>query len=70
MTAISVVFAFFFIPECKGKSLEEIDVLFNNNVPVRKFQDTKLVIESSGKEGGSVVETELVEDSKRRSNKC
>ena len=70
LTAISVLFAFFFIPECKGKSLEEIDVLFNNNVPVRKFQDTKLVVESSGKEGGSAVEIELVEESKRRSTKC
>ena len=30
-------FVFFFIPDCKGKSLEEIDWLFHNNIPIREF---------------------------------
>lgn len=42
LAAVSVVFAFFCLPECKGKSLEEIDRLFNMKVPVRKFKRTTL----------------------------
>lgn len=34
---LAMVFTYFCIPECKGKSLEEIDVLFHQGVPLRKF---------------------------------
>lgn len=34
---LAIIFTFFCIPECKGKSLEEIDVLFHQGVPLRKF---------------------------------
>lgn len=36
--AISFVVVFFLIPEMKGRSLEEIDEMFNANVPTRKFR--------------------------------
>lgn len=31
------ILAFLFIPELKGRSLEEIDQLFESNAPLRKF---------------------------------
>lgn len=32
-----VVLTFFFIPELKGRSLEEVDQLFTSGAPLRKF---------------------------------
>lgn len=36
-----VVLTFFFIPELKGRTLEEVDQLFASGVPLRKFRETK-----------------------------
>ncbi|KAJ2984954.1 hypothetical protein NUW58_g5795 [Xylaria curta] len=44
-TAFAIVFAFFCVPECSGKTLEEIDRLFLDKVSVRDFGSTKLAIE-------------------------
>jgi hypothetical protein len=33
-----VAFAFFFVPEYKGFSLEQLDYLFQQGVPTRKFK--------------------------------
>jgi MFS transporter, SP family, sugar:H+ symporter len=38
---LTLIFAIFAVPECRGFSLEEIDHLFMQNVPVRKFQTYK-----------------------------
>jgi SP family sugar:H+ symporter-like MFS transporter len=38
--AMAVVFTWFGIPECRGKTLEEIDELFLERVPIRKFRTT------------------------------
>lgn len=38
--AMAIVFTVFFIPECGGKSLEEIDELFLEGVPISKFGKT------------------------------
>ncbi|RMJ17677.1 hypothetical protein CDV36_002658 [Fusarium kuroshium] len=35
--ALAIVFVYFCVPECKGKSLEQVDRLFNENVSLRKF---------------------------------
>ncbi|KZL68472.1 sugar transporter [Colletotrichum incanum] len=35
----SALFVFFCVPECKGRSLEEIDRMFHEGVPVRHFGD-------------------------------
>lgn len=35
--ALAIVFVFFFVPEFNGRTLEEIDLLFENKIPARKF---------------------------------
>lgn len=35
---IAAIWIFFFLPEVKGRSLEEIDEMFMNHVPARKFK--------------------------------
>lgn len=68
MAILSLIFTYWLVPECKGKSLEQIDFLFNNGVKVRDFgttnmpsamqPDTPLVIDKSGsidhEQGGNV----------------
>ena len=39
--ASGLVFVFFFVPECRGLSLEEIDHLFNERTPLIKFGKRK-----------------------------
>lgn len=39
---LSMVFVYMCLPECKGRSLEEIDLLFESKVPLRKFAGVKL----------------------------
>jgi SP family sugar:H+ symporter-like MFS transporter len=36
----SVVFVYFCVPECKGKTLEQIDLMFQNGVSLRAFGKT------------------------------
>ena len=35
--ATALVFIYFCVPECKGKTLEQVDFLFNQGVPIRQF---------------------------------
>lgn len=37
LTAILAVFMYFMLPECKGRTYAELDVLFENKVSARKF---------------------------------
>ncbi|KAJ5819609.1 hypothetical protein N7474_005200 [Penicillium riverlandense] len=42
ITIVSSVVAYFMVPEMKGRSLEEVDRLFEARVPLRKFRQAKL----------------------------
>ncbi|KAK0384884.1 hypothetical protein NLU13_7362 [Sarocladium strictum] len=54
---VSAVWVFFFLPETKGRTLEEIDVMFQERVPARKFHAYQITTElSSSKEGKPSVE--------------
>ncbi|KAJ3543506.1 hypothetical protein NM208_g2130 [Fusarium decemcellulare] len=37
LMAVAIVFVYFCVPECKGKTLEQVDFLFNQGVPIRDF---------------------------------
>ncbi|PKS08488.1 hypothetical protein jhhlp_004872 [Lomentospora prolificans] len=40
LMAASIVFIYFCVPECKGKTLEQVDFLFQNGVALRDFGKT------------------------------
>ncbi|KAL2883354.1 hypothetical protein SGCOL_001034 [Colletotrichum sp. CLE4] len=42
VSILSLVFVYLCVPECKGRTLEEVDMLFDLKIPMRKFQDTIL----------------------------
>jgi hypothetical protein len=50
----SGVFVFFFLPELKGRSLEELDYMFEAGVPTRKFSsfDSSQMVEQKRHEHG------------------
>lgn len=37
MCFLQVMFTFFLVPDCQGRSLEEVDHMYNIGVPARKF---------------------------------
>ncbi|PNP76491.1 hypothetical protein FNYG_09910 [Fusarium nygamai] len=39
--ALAIVFVVFCVPECKGKSLEQVDRMFNEGIALRKFGNYK-----------------------------
>lgn len=39
---MALIFAYFCVPDCSGRTLEEIDALFASGVSMRHFRMTKL----------------------------
>ncbi|KAK7027536.1 hypothetical protein VNI00_015170 [Paramarasmius palmivorus] len=44
----AIVFCYLFVPELKGRTLEELDVLFHEKVPTRKFSSYRISSAQSG----------------------
>ncbi|KAJ5118198.1 general substrate transporter [Penicillium atrosanguineum] len=42
---VCLVTAYFFLPEMKGRSYREIDILFNRHVPARKWKETEVDVQ-------------------------
>jgi len=40
-SALCLIWAFFRLPETKGKTFAELDLLYEKGVPARKFRDAK-----------------------------
>ena len=62
VAAGAVLFTWFCIPECSGKTLEEIDELFLEGVSVRKFRKTRATVPTAqykgdGKKGDMKIES-------------
>lgn len=66
IAVLSLVFAFFVVPDCAGRSLEEIDWLFDNHIATRKFRSTKIDLQAEERAGfelkGAKVEVEYLKD--------
>lgn len=55
----AIVFVYFCVPECKQRTLEEIDQLFLDKVPVRHFANASVIIptnyvDNTGTKGAAV----------------
>jgi len=50
---VTAIFIFFFIPETKDRTLEEIDEMFINKVPARKFRTYECVVSEQAREHGA-----------------
>ncbi|KAI9732081.1 MAG: hypothetical protein M1834_004177 [Cirrosporium novae-zelandiae] len=48
---LSLIFTYFCVPDCKGKPLEQIDSLFHQGVPVRKFKSVPCGFDGYGERG-------------------
>lgn len=51
--ALSIIFAYFFVPEVRGRSLEEIDKLFTSGIPIRQFRHADLTVGTELTETGA-----------------
>lgn len=63
LTILSVVVTYFFIPEMKGRSLEEVDQLFASGVSLRKFdtfQTTRIEDTRREEKAANAAEVEAV----------
>jgi MFS transporter, SP family, sugar:H+ symporter len=61
-STISLLFAYFCIPECFGKTLEEVDQLFLEQVPIRKFRHARpTLLSNTGLDEKADVEVGVVE---------
>lgn len=48
----SVIFAFFCVPETKGRTTAEVDILFDRKISLRKFSTTTVdLVEAIGEQG-------------------
>lgn len=59
IAVLALVFVYFCVPECKGKTLEQVDWLFNNKVGMRDFGKTDasgMLDEAAARQAGEKLE--------------
>ncbi|OOQ88800.1 general alpha-glucoside permease [Penicillium brasilianum] len=68
---VAAAFIYFYLPEVKGRTLEEIDEMFEQRLPARKFSSYKCVgpaaLEQRLKAAGNLAEVEVEENEDRAS---
>ncbi|KAI0544224.1 general alpha-glucoside permease [Xylaria curta] len=62
INAIFTTYIFFRLPETKGRTYAELDILFENKVPARKFASTKIETLVAGTEGAQKRQAEGIVD--------
>lgn len=67
---LSLFFAFFCVPDCHGKSLEEIDKLSHEEVETREFKRAKISVLEEDKQGDELVVMEGKRDLEWTSGIC
>lgn len=50
LAALALLFTWFFVPECKGKTLEQVDFMFTKGVKLRNFGSYKFTNLVTGEE--------------------
>lgn len=56
VATVSLVFAYFCVPDCSGRSLEDIDWLFEHHVAARKFRSIEIDLQSEERAGTKLKE--------------
>jgi SP family general alpha glucoside:H+ symporter-like MFS transporter len=59
---VCFIWAYFRLPECKGRTYEELDILFENRIPARKFK--KYVVDAYSSSQVLVAKDEIVNENK------
>ncbi|KAF4981677.1 hypothetical protein FZEAL_2564 [Fusarium zealandicum] len=59
---MATLFSLFFIPECGGRTLEEIDQLFIQGVPIRKFRTARISPDLEGSDHGDFLKVATTKD--------
>lgn len=44
LMVVATCFVYYCVPECKGKTLEQVDFMFNNGIPLRDFGKTDVAV--------------------------
>lgn len=57
-TAILLVWSYFRLPETRGRSFDELDILFAKRVPARKFKDYVVTAEDEMPAGAKKIDEE------------
>ena len=56
LAALCMLFTYFFVPECRGRTLEQVDHMFRERVPLRHFHKHDVsVFETSGVDQGDMM---------------